>query len=59
VDEAHDRALRNPAVVGDIRARIDRLMQTFPADIQTAWAQAQTTKVEGTPAGCFPVPRLG
>lgn len=57
VDEAHDRALRNPAVVGDIRARIDRLMQTFPAEIQNAWSQAQSTKVEGTPAGCNPVPR--
>jgi arylsulfatase A len=56
-DEAHDRALRNPAVVADIRTRIDRLMQTFPADVQTAWAQAQAAKVEGTPAGCLPVPR--
>jgi arylsulfatase A-like enzyme len=55
VDEAHDRALRNPAVVGDMRARIDRMMQTFPTDIQDAWAQAQSVKVEGTPAGCFPV----
>ena len=57
VDESHDRSLRNPAVVADMRARIDRLMQTFPADVQQSWARTQTIKVQGTPAGCFPVPR--
>jgi arylsulfatase len=57
VDESHDRSLRNPAVVADLRGRIDRLMQTFPAEVQQSWARTQTIKVQGTPAGCFPVPR--
>jgi arylsulfatase len=57
VDESHDRSLRNPAVVADLRARIDRLMQTFPTDVQQSWARTQTIKVQGTPAGCFPVQR--
>ncbi len=57
VDEGHDRFARNPAVVGDIRARIERLMQTFPADVQSAWAGTLARRVEGTPAGCLPMPK--
>jgi arylsulfatase len=57
VDESHDRSQRNPAVVADMRGRIERLMQTFPTDVQQSWARTQTIKVQGTPAGCFPVPR--
>ena len=54
VDESHDRSSRNPAVITDMRARIDRLMQTFPTDIQDAWARTMATTVAGTPAGCSP-----
>jgi arylsulfatase A-like enzyme len=57
VDESHDRSLRNPAVVRDLRARVDRMMQTFPTDVQQAFARTETIKVQGTPAGCFPTPR--
>jgi arylsulfatase A len=55
VDESHDRSLRNPLVVGDLRARIDRAMQSFPSDIQDAWARTLATPVQGTPAGCNPI----
>jgi arylsulfatase A-like enzyme len=54
VDESHDRAFRNPAVVADLRARMDRVLQTFPVDVQQAWAVTQRIKVQGTPAGCSP-----
>jgi arylsulfatase A-like enzyme len=54
VDESHDRSFRNPGIVADFRARIDRLMQTFPVEVQDAWARTQATKVQGTPAGCCP-----
>jgi arylsulfatase A len=54
VDESHDRSSRNPAVVADMRARIDGLMRTFPTDIQDAWARTLSTTVVGTPAGCAP-----
>jgi hypothetical protein len=37
-----------------MRARIDRLMRTFPTDIQDAWARTMATTVVGTPAGCSP-----
>jgi arylsulfatase A-like enzyme len=56
-DESHDRSLRNPAVVREMRTRIDRLMLTFPTDVQQAWAQTLSLRVQGTPAGCFPPPR--
>lgn len=55
VDESHDRSLRNPAVVKDLLGRMDRLLQTFPVEIQQAYARTQTIRVQGTPAGCFPV----
>ena len=54
-DESHDRAIRNPAVVADLKGRIDRAMQTFPFDIQDAYARTRGIPVQGTPAGCFPV----
>jgi arylsulfatase len=57
VDESHDRSLRNPAVIADMRTRVERLMQTFPVEVQDSWARTQRVKVQGTPAGCFPVPR--
>jgi arylsulfatase A len=54
-DESHDRSNRNPNVVNDLKSRIQRAMQTFPADIQDAWARTQATRVQDTPAGCFPI----
>jgi arylsulfatase A len=59
IDESHDRSTRNPAVVADMRARIDRLMRTFPADIQDAWARTLALGVDGTPAGCLPSRKNG
>jgi arylsulfatase len=54
-DEGHDRADRNPANVAQIRSRMDALMQTFPPDIQNAWASTLSQKVQGTPSGCYPI----
>jgi arylsulfatase A len=36
LDESHDRAPRNPAVVADLRDRAKWLLQTFPDDIRAA-----------------------
>jgi arylsulfatase A len=54
-DEAHDRAPRNAGVVADIQSRINRLIQTFPTDILSAWNNTMAIPVEGTPAGCYPI----
>jgi arylsulfatase A-like enzyme len=55
IDESHDRSSRNPSVVADLQNRIARAMQTFPAEIQDAYARTKGIPVQGTPAGCFPV----
>ena len=54
-DESHDRFNRNGAVVSDLRGRAERMLQTFPADIQDAWARTLAMRVQGTPAGCLPI----
>lgn len=55
VDETHDRADRNPAVVADIRSRMDGLIRTFPSEIQNAWYDTLSRKVYNTPAGALPI----
>jgi arylsulfatase A-like enzyme len=55
VDESHDRADRNPAVVKEIRARMERLIQTFPCDVVDSWQRTLQLPVEDTPVGCLPV----
>jgi arylsulfatase len=54
-DEGHDRFNRNGAIVHDIRSRAEAILQTFPADIQDAWSRTLAMRVQGTPAGCFPI----
>src|SRR5579885_240024 len=55
-NEGHDRADRNPGTVAAIRARMDALIQTFPADVQNAWYTTLQQQVQGTPSGCYPIP---
>lgn len=55
VDETHDRADRNPALVADIRSRMDGLIRTFPSEIQNAWYDTLSRKVYNTPAGALPI----
>jgi len=55
VDETHDRADRNPAIVSDVRSRMDGLIRGFPPDVQNAWFNALGRKVYYTPAGALPV----
>jgi arylsulfatase A len=55
VDETHDRADRNPAIVSDVRSRMDGLIRGFPPDVQNAWFNTLGRKVYYTPAGALPV----
>jgi arylsulfatase A len=55
MDESYDRSSRNQPVVADIQARIQRLIQTFPFEIQNAWSTTMALQVEATPAGCSPI----
>jgi arylsulfatase len=54
-EESYDRSGRNATIVADIQARISRMLQTFPADVQNAWASTMALQTESTPAGCSPV----
>jgi arylsulfatase len=54
--ESYDAAPENPAVVADIRGRIDKLMAGMPAEIQEAWRTAQAIRVNQHPTGQHPRP---
>jgi arylsulfatase A len=53
--ESYDCASAHPDIVADIRARVDRLIPTFPAGIVDAWQSTISRKVQPTPADSLPV----
>ncbi len=53
-DESYDAAAENPEVVAEIRGRVERLLETFPAEVKKAWADTQGRQVVDTPAGALP-----
>ncbi len=53
-DESYDVAAENPEIVKQLRARIDKLIATFPQEIQTAWTDTIAKGTSETPAGQFP-----
>jgi arylsulfatase len=55
-DESYDMAPENPQVVAEIRARIGRLMRTFPEEIQTAYRETMAKRVAPTQTGNVPRP---
>jgi hypothetical protein len=55
--ESYDRAARNEGVVAEIQAGIERLIETFPADIVRAHRETMQRQVEHTPPSALPVER--
>jgi arylsulfatase len=53
-DESYDAAAENPEVVAEIRRHVERMLETFPAEVKKAWAETQGRKVVDTPAGALP-----
>jgi arylsulfatase len=53
-DESYDVADRNPTVVAEIRARIDRLVPAFPVEVQEAWRETQARPVISRATGANP-----
>jgi arylsulfatase A len=54
-DESYDVAEENPKIVADLRARIEEMLRGFPEQVQQAYAEAQSRKVNpSTPAGAYP-----
>ena len=52
--ESYDVAPENPAVVREIQSRVDRLLATFPDEVQKAWQETQSRETAATPAGALP-----
>ena len=57
--ESYDCASSHLDIVADIRARVDRLIQTFPPGIVDAWQWTLSQKVADAPVDGLPVPDRG
>uniref|UniRef100_Q01N83 Sulfatase n=1 Tax=Solibacter usitatus (strain Ellin6076) TaxID=234267 RepID=Q01N83_SOLUE len=57
--ESYDCAASHPAIVADIRARVERMVQTFPPGIIDAWQYTLSQKVIDAPVDGLPVPGGG
>jgi arylsulfatase A len=53
--ESYDCAAAHPEVVADIRARVDRLIPTFPSGIIDAWQYTMSLRVADAPVDGLPV----
>jgi hypothetical protein len=55
-EEAYDCAETHPAVITDIRERVEKSLRSFPDVVQGVWQATMSRPVEGaTPAGALPV----
>ena len=54
-EESYDIAASNPKVVGDIRARMEASLASFPDQVRSAWFDTMRTPVDDTPSGALPV----
>jgi arylsulfatase len=54
--ESYDCAAAHPEIVAEIRARVDRLIPSFPAGIIDAWQYTMSQRVLDAPADGLPVP---
>ena len=56
-DESYDVAAGNPEIVNEMLAKITAMIPGFPEQVQQAYANLQTLKVNpGMPAGAYPAP---
>jgi arylsulfatase len=54
-EESYNRSTRNSPVVAQIQERVERLMETFPAEIRKAYEETRRRRVEDTPENAPPV----
>ena len=55
-EESADVSAENPGIVADIRARVNNLLPTFPAEVRAAWNDTMRRPVDSNTAGAWPVP---
>ena len=53
-EEGYDRAGDYPEVAAAIRARIEAILPSFPAEVRGSWAGTQARHVYATPVGALP-----
>lgn len=53
-NESYDTAPGNPAVVADIRGRVEKMLAGFPKEVRDAWAETQGRKTAPIPSGALP-----
>jgi arylsulfatase len=53
-DESYDVAPRHPGVVKQMRARMESLVESFPAEVRNAWAATRVREVRPTATGARP-----
>jgi len=53
-DESYDVAPENPAVVAEIRSRVDRLIAAFPDEVRKAWENTKSRPAQSSPIGAVP-----
>ncbi len=53
-DESYDVAAENPAVVAEIKGRVERLLRGFPEEVQKAWAATQAKETRPGTTGALP-----
>jgi arylsulfatase A len=53
-DESYDMAPANPAVVTEIRRRVDQLLEGFPAEVQKAFQETVARQALPTSTGALP-----
>ncbi len=52
--ESYDVGPGNPKIVDDIRSRVERLLASFPDEVQKAWEATQARKTLPSPPGALP-----
>ena len=53
--ESYDRSSENPGMVSDLLTRMDKMIATFPQNVQDVWKAAMATPVQQTPTGALPI----
>ena len=54
-EEGYNRASKNMGVVSEIKARVEKLIATFPMEIRAAYEETKKRKVQPTPENAPPV----
>jgi arylsulfatase len=58
-DESYDVAPEHPEIVQQLLAKVDAMMQTFPAPARNAWTETHARKTnQSTPVGAWPGPGI-